>query len=33
VDFLLRRRDELRERLRVTQAALDVLDTKIDHYS
>jgi DNA-binding transcriptional MerR regulator len=32
VSFLLRRRDELRERLRVTQAALDVLDDKIDHY-
>ena len=33
VAFLHRRRDELRDRLRQTQAALDVLDDKIAYYS
>jgi DNA-binding transcriptional MerR regulator len=33
VTFLRQRRDELLERLRQTQAALDVLDGKIAHYS
>lgn len=33
VEFLRRRREELGERLRQTQAALAVLDIKIAHYS
>jgi DNA-binding transcriptional MerR regulator len=33
VTFLRERREELRERLRQTQAALTVLDGKIAHYS
>jgi DNA-binding transcriptional MerR regulator len=33
VAFLQRRREELRDRLRRTRAALDVLDDKIAYYS